>query len=129
MVVQDNLKIKEIQAEFNKKFPYLKIEFYAKPHEVGKPSPAQLQVDPEKTIAELRTVHTEGDLSIHANQKISTLEQAFADQYGLYVQVFRKSANLWLQTSKTDHWTLGEANGKGERSVKLTDDLIYNEND
>ena len=128
MIVKDELLIKDLQQTFNNKFPYLKIEFYQKPHSSEKGSPKDEKLDGSLTIALARTKHNTGDLSIHGKQKISTLEQAFQDQYGLSVQVFRKSANLWLQTTKTDHWTLTEANQKGEHSVQLTADKIYPEN-
>ena len=39
------------------------------------------------------------------------------EKYSLNIQVFRKSADIWLQTSATDHWTLEKQNGKGQRST------------
>lgn len=116
MTIQDKRTLKETQKEFNQKFPFLQIKFYAEKHNPGETSPVQQKLNNDLTIGEVRTVHSEGDLSVNANQKISTLEKAFLDEFGLNVQVFRKSGNLWLQTSKTDHWTLGEANRKGEHS-------------
>lgn len=116
MTIQDNRTLKETQKEFNAKFPFLQIKFYAEKHKSGETSPVQQKLNDDLTIGEVRTIHSEGELSINANQKISTLENNFLEQFGLNVQVFRKSGNLWLQTSKTDHWTLGEANTKGEHS-------------
>ena len=116
MIIQDIKTLMEVQKEFSQKFPFLKIKFYAGTHQAGETSPMQQKLDSQLTIGEARTIHDEGDLSINANQKISTLEQNFMEKFGLNVQVFRKSGNLWLQTSKTDHWTLAEANRKGEHS-------------
>ena len=45
---------------------------------------------------------------------VSDLEQKFAELFGLSVQVFRKSANVWLETTVTDGWTLEEQNRQGE---------------
>ena len=117
MTILEEKTLREVQQEFNEKFPFLRLNFYTAPHGEGTGSPDDLKIDPELTVAEARTVHTEGELSISANQKISTLEKRFAEQFGLYVQVFRQSGNLWLQSNKTDHWTLAEANRKGEHSV------------
>lgn len=117
MKILEAKTLKEVQAEFNEKFPYLQIEFYTTPHERGKGSPEGLKLDPDRSMAEARSLHTEGELRISGNQKISTLEKHFAEKFGLFVQVFRRSGNLWLQSSKTDHWTLAEANRKGEHSV------------
>ena len=114
MQITDSKKLKDIQKEFNEKFPYLKLEFYKGEHESGIPFPARKQLDPEKTIGKVRKVHVEGDLSIDGHLKVCTLEDRFWDQYGLNVQVFRLSGNLWLQTSTTDQWTLAEQNRKGE---------------
>ena len=115
MLITDKKTLKEVKAEFSQKFPYLKLEFYLGKHEPGKPSPASLQLDDQLTVGKARKTHKEGDLKISGNLKVNTLETRFWDQYGLNVQVFRRSGNLWLQTTTTDHWTLTEQNGKGER--------------
>lgn len=106
----------EIKAEFSQKFPYLKLEFYKGKHETSKPSSPDMQLDENLKIEAVRQTHSEGDLKISGNLKVSTLEDRFWKQYGLNVQVFRRSGNLWLQTTTTDHWTLSEQNGKGQRS-------------
>ncbi|MCB0520882.1 MAG: hypothetical protein H6577_14900 [Lewinellaceae bacterium] len=118
MQITDRKTLKDIQQEFSGKFPYLKLEFYKGKHESGAPSPAGKQLDPEKTIGQVRTVHSEGELSIDGHLKVSSLEDRFWEQYGLNVQVFRLSGNLWLQTSTTDQWTLAEQNRKGEHSAE-----------
>jgi len=123
MQINDSKKLKDIQTEFNKKFPYLKLEFYEGKHAEGQPSQANKQLDPHLTIGQVRTVQTIGDLHISENMKAGTLEERFWEDYGLNVQVFRRSGNLWLQTSTTDHWTLTEQNGKGQRSERSFDDM------
>lgn len=119
MNISDNRTIAAIQSEFNLKFPYLKLEFYNHPHEVGEGSKLKSLIDSSKTIKEVRTIHTEGDLSVNGHLKVSTLEQTFADNYGLNVQVFRKSGGLWLQTTSTDEWTLATQNQKGQQSFEM----------
>ncbi len=49
--------------------------------------------------------------------KVRTLENVFYETYGLKVQVFRLSGNIWLQTTSTDEWTLHEQNRKGGASL------------
>lgn len=116
MVISDNKRISEIQAEFQKKFPYLKLEFYLTPHKEGEVTANAALIDPAKTIAEVRSVHSEGELSINGHLKVSTLEANFREQYGLNVQVFRRSRKIWLQTTATDEWTLSEQNNVGEET-------------
>ncbi|MEK7253498.1 MAG: hypothetical protein AAB316_02035 [Bacteroidota bacterium] len=123
MLITDNKKLKDIKAEFHAKFPFLKLEFYIGKHESHKPSPARQQLDPEKTIGEVRSIHVEGDLGIDAHLKVSTLEDRFWENYGLNVQVFRRSGNLWLQTSASDEWTLAEQNRKGEHSEHAFEEM------
>lgn len=118
MVISDDKTLKDIQREFNDKFPYLKIEFYKTHHEPGEGSPTQERLDSEMTIGEARQSHEEGDLRVQSNMKVSTLEQNFSEKYGLHVQVFRKSGNLWMQTTSTDEWTLNEQNRKGGSSER-----------
>jgi hypothetical protein len=117
MQISDRKKLKDIQQEFNEKFPYLKLEFYEGKHQSGMPSPPGNQLDPELTLGQARKLHSEGDLSIDGHLKVATLEDRFWEVYGLNVQVFRLSGNLWLQTSTTDQWTLTEQNRKGEHSA------------
>ncbi len=116
MLITDSKSLKDIKKEFNQKFPHLKLEFYEGKHVDGKPSHSMQQLDDNLLIGEVRKMHTEGELSIDGHLKVSTLENRIWDKYGLNVQVFRHSGNLWLQTTKTDHWTLTEQNGKGGRS-------------
>ncbi len=118
MLITDSKTLKEVKQEFNQKFPHLKLEFYEGEHVDGKPSHASLQLDDSLSIGEVRNKHEEGELGIDGRLKVSTLENRFWEKYGLNVQVFRHSGNLWLQTTKTDHWTLAEQNGKGGRSER-----------
>ncbi len=118
MYITDQKSLRDIKAEFNKKFPYLKLEFYARPHLPGEGSPKQEQLPDELTIGQVRTIHNEGDFKINPEMSVRDFEQQFYEKYGLSVQVFRKSGNLWLQTSKTDTWSLAEQNRKGGASMQ-----------
>ena len=91
MIISDEKKLRNIQAEFSKKFPYLKLEFYKNAHESGEGSPEKEHLDLDQTVGEVRSVHNKGDLSIDGHLKVKTLENNFAEQYGLFVQVFRLS--------------------------------------
>lgn len=116
MIITDSKKIVEIQREFNTKFPYLKLEFYKAKHRPGEGSPIELQIDRELTVGQVRTIHNEEEFKIRRDLKVTDLEKIFHDRFGLNVQVFRKSGNLWMQTTSTDHWTLDMQNRKGGSS-------------
>lgn len=112
--IDDRRKISDIQEAFNQAFPYLKVEFFKKPHGVGDTSPISEMLPTDTTIGQWRTVHNEGDLEVNGKMKVQELESAFQGKYGLSVQVFRKSGEVWLVTSYTDAWTLNEQNEQGE---------------
>ncbi len=112
--ISDHRKIYGIQEEFNKMFPWLKLEFFSKPHKVGGPSPKTQLVAPSKTLGECRTVHDSGTITITPMMTVAELEQSFRDVYGLSVQVFRKSGRSWLETTITDAWSLEKQNEQGK---------------
>ena len=114
IIITDTETLEEIQTRFTSHFPYLKLEFYNREHEEGEGNSNDAKLEVSKRLSEIRSVHNTGELSIHGNQKVSTLEQAFHDHYGLNAQVFRKSGEVCLQTTATDSWTLSEQNQTAE---------------
>ena len=116
MIIKDDKQIKDIQKEFSEKFPFLKLEFYKKQHAVGEGSPDNEKLDVQKTVGEVRTIHNTGDMGINGNMTVILLEQELYNTYGLNTQVFRKSGDLWLQTTSTDNWTLKRQNEQGDTS-------------
>lgn len=125
--ITDKRKIFAIQEEFSKLFPYLKIEFFAKPHRVGGASPKKIMKHPSKTLGECRTVHSDGLITITPQMTVAGLEQNFRDTYGLSVQVFRKSGNAWLETTVTDGWTLETQNRQGQSLSEFLSQRSSNE--
>ncbi len=122
ITINDSKKIITLQEAFNKQFPYLKIEFFSKPHTKGAGSPQKLMKSSSLTLGECRTVNKSGHVTIAATMTVSELEQEFQDNYGLSVQVFRKSGRSWLETTATDAWTLEKQNTEGEALSKLRHD-------
>ena len=111
--IDDKRAISEIQEEFNSSFPYLKLEFFKKPHEVGEASPLNEMIPSDSSLGKWRTIHDEGDMVITPDTKVEDLESQFQDKFGIAVQVFRHSGAVWLETSATDKWTLKEQNEQG----------------
>ncbi len=120
MIITGSKKLKDIQQAFSQRFPYLRIQFYATPHVVGEGSSAREQINENKTIAEARhpdyNRDNTGEFLMDEHMTVAEFEKAFFDQFGLSVQVFRKSGALWMQTTSTDHWSLAEQNRKGGSS-------------
>lgn len=114
ITINDHRKIFSIQKEFSEVFPYLKIEFFSKPHKVGGASSRKILKHPSKTIGQCRVIHNKGSITIKPSMTVAELEQNLNDVYGLSVQIFRKSGKVWLETTVTDGWTLEEQNRQGE---------------
>ena len=64
IAINDHRKIFAIQEEFNTTFPYLKLEFFSKPHKLGGASPRALVKHNSVTLGECRTIHHKGDITI-----------------------------------------------------------------
>jgi hypothetical protein len=111
--ISDDVTIKGIQKEFSSLFPYLKLEFFSRPHQTGKGSEKKYMETEDALLKDFRLVHSEGDLIIEGDMTVSNLEDLFKIHFGLYVQVFRRSGKLWLETTATDSWTLSVQNEQG----------------
>lgn len=114
ILISDNRPVKQLQEQFNEEFPYLKLEFFTRPKKTGESRPRKTIRTQEQTIGECRTVHHKGHMNIIAAMTVAELEKLFREYYGLYVQVFRKSGKVWLETTVTDGWTLEQQNKQGE---------------
>lgn len=114
LVVKAETSVRMIQEQFNGIFPYLKLEFYSKTHAPGKPSNIKFIQQPEKLLASISKEPLNGNILLVPEMTVSDLEQQFAEEYGLGVQVFRRSGSVWLETTITDNWTLQKQNREGE---------------
>lgn len=112
--INDSQKLSEIKKAFSDKFPHLKIEFFSDEHRVGEANSRKAMYDDSLTLREIRKNHTSGELSIDGHQKTSTFEGNFHDHFGVTVQVFRRSGNIWLQTTTTDDWSLTHQENTGK---------------
>jgi hypothetical protein len=56
-------------------------------------------------------------IDIGNNITVIELENQFADM-GLMAEVFRKSGNVWIESSLTDNWTLQQQNTEGEEITR-----------
>jgi len=111
MVVNKKTRLKELQEDFQNQFPFLKIEFYSVFHKQGEGSDKKKKLDSQLTVGEVcKLSSNESNITIDGSMKVSQLEKVFKDTFGLSVQVFRKSNNLWLQTTITDGWSLSKQN-------------------
>ena len=106
--------ISDIQKDFGAVYPFLKIEFFRNGkirrdrYPVNKLIPA---TQPVKNAWHHK--QDNGQLAITDVMTVTDFENALMDQFGLSAQVFRRSGNLWLETTITDYWTLKQQNDHG----------------
>lgn len=123
--ILENRRLSELQQDFNALFPFLKIEFFKAPHSIGEGSAKNQLHDNNRIVSDCRLKKSEGVLQIHEGMTVSDLEAKFFDDFGLSAQIFRKSGNVWLETSATDSWTLRQQNDEGaELSIRINEDRI-----
>ncbi len=107
-------RLAELQADFSRRFPFLKLEFYGRAHRPGEGTAEQLRLAPQLTVAAVQQQPRAGWVALDGNLPTGYFEQSLQEQFGLNVQVFRQSFGRWLQTWATDVWTLEEQNRRGE---------------
>ena len=115
ILITDNKYIKEIQEEFQKRFPYLKIEFFRNVQKNGNPILKSQQISNKMSIGMVRDLHAEGTLNIDGSRRVEEIENDFQNKFGLSVEVFRKSGNMWIETTLTNHWSLLRQNFEGQQ--------------
>lgn len=106
--IDDHKTVGEIQDKFNECFPFLGIDFFRKPHHVKKPSDEKDLIEPNYKIGDIRNKHAIGNMVIYSWNTVATIEHAFKENFGLYVQILRKEGNEWKQTTKSDIYSLKE---------------------
>ncbi len=111
LIIKPN-KLSVIQKEFNSQFPFLKLEFFKKPHGNHAGSARQLIIKDDLELKPVERGHDE--ILVNEHMPVSVLEQRFMDLFGVSAQVFRKSGNTWLETTMTDDWTLKRQNDEGQ---------------
>lgn len=110
--------LRDLKDQFQTLFPCLKLEFFREDHEKGKGSRLQDRLPDEVRVSDLNEDLGEGLFFFTPEFTVSYFEQAMQNEFGLPVQVFRKSGNVWLETIHTDHLSLKKQNLMAEASGK-----------
>jgi len=107
--IEAGKQIKQIQTDFNSRYPYLKIEII-KQH-AGKSE----AMHGNEVITKLPATV----ISMGIQQTVTRLEQEFLEKAGLKVKVYRKFCNVWIETTLTNDWTLEQQNTEGKLLSEL----------
>ncbi len=117
LVISKERTINDLQLDFSTNYPYLKLEFYKlQQYEPDFPVKKHLLHTATLRMAGLKE---SGLLEIRDEMTVADLEKAFHNEFGLEVQVSRKSGMIWLETTMTDSWTLAKQNEHG-REISIS---------
>lgn len=119
--IHDESTLADIQEKFNECFPFLKIEFYGRPHHRKAGRTEKEILSSLKKVGEVSRTHREMPLEIMSTHTVAHVENDFKKLYGLEIQLFRKSNSDWVPTANTETLTLRqqEAISENERETSL----------
>ena len=118
MRISKERTIAELQQEFHATFPGLKLRFYKKEHQEHEGSPKGTEHPSHLTLGAINPQLPTGRIMLNGETTVAELEGRFEKRFGLHAQVFRRSKNLWLQTTSTDDWSLATQNQKGLHTIQ-----------
>jgi hypothetical protein len=122
--MQKNRTIEDVQVDFNRAYPFLRIDFFKKSN--GKALELKEKINKAASLNIAGTIQ-DGDLDIHDSMTVGELESTFRTRFGAVVQVSRKSGTIWLETTMTDKWTLKQQNDHGRELSEPVKKVISDE--
>lgn len=122
--LHDDITLKEIKTVFSDYYPFLKLEFYSKPHLLYESSDECDVLPEDKRLKDIKDIHIDGVIDIQPTEKVTDLEFEFQRRFGLPVQVLRLEKGKWTQTTGMDTFTLKDVNqfSKNDSDDDLVDE-------
>lgn len=102
----------DFKKEFSSNFPFLKIELFKKVPGQGDPKSHKgntLLTSNQPINKDALTLHFGGETTV------AELKTMLVEKLGIVVQVYRRSGNIWVETSLTDDWSLEKQNHEAEQ--------------
>ncbi len=117
--------IRDVQDNFSKFFPYLRINFFKNSNGNKKAGAGSILFCQEVTLQQINPAFSRGEFEITDSTTVNELESKFYKDFGFSVQVLRKSGNLWIGTSISSDWTLKQQNDLGKEISPEPHNPIY----
>ena len=83
-----------------------KLEFFLCKHSQESLYPDNEKLKPEYIIASNNQYILNREIEITSADKVRDIEKMFYEKYGLCAQIFFKCKNRWIQTVRSDHYSL-----------------------
>lgn len=121
LLINSHQTINEVQRIFNDMFPFLRIEFFRSLND-STLSKEKLNVS-NLTVGKIPRVKKFSKISFGSEMTVEQIEKFLRNEYGLIIQIFRKSGPIWLETTATNNWTLDRQN---DEAKTLEEHLLRN---
>jgi hypothetical protein len=72
------------------------------------------KIHPDELVKRAGKLNGMPYLNVNTQRTVAELKKDLKDLFGLTAEVYRKSGNVWIETSLTDNWTLEQQNNEGE---------------
>lgn len=108
--------VKQLKNQFAGLFANLKLEFFSQAHQARENSHPDYALRDSVAVGSISNITVKCHVEVSPWMSVADFEQAMRNRYQLFVQVYRKSGELWLQTTKTDNMTLEQQNLLGAAS-------------
>lgn len=122
--ISKTTKIQDLQKQFSTHYPYLKIEFYKKPHSETELSRMKDRISPNEIISKVSNYKGKKSIDINEQRTVADLEAAVDKKLGIGMQVSRRMGNIWIETSMTDNRTLGMQNEQGKMAGSVNEEVL-----
>lgn len=116
MIVTQNTLLSEIKTEFSAQFEGLKLAFFKHSHGYTEASSKRDILTEDGTIEELNSISSPLTLNWEAHMTVAEVERNLEKHLGLHAQVFCKLGRTWIETSKTDDYTLEQQMARSKES-------------
>jgi hypothetical protein len=97
--------LRDINKEFQRVFPLLKLKFYRHSHEQGESSVLDALISNREALKNISDL-VPAYINIDPMDTVAEVEKRFQDRFGLPVQIFRRAGDVWVETVQTDDLTL-----------------------
>jgi hypothetical protein len=111
--INDETRIRNVQHSFNAVYPFLKIDFLKNNYAKRLSAKAE-KIPPDEQVKRVGNVNGVHQIRVTKQRTVAQLKKDFKEMFGLTAEVYRKSGNVWIETSLTDDWTLEQQNKEGE---------------
>lgn len=113
LYIEKETLIEDVKRIFTNTYPFLKIELYKKRFAGNFVFTKKEPLTPSVSLNKFIHPRKSAFIDISHNITIAELEYQFA-AIDLMAEIFRKSGNVWIETSLTSNWSLQQQNAAGE---------------